>query len=127
MAGRALDDELLLGEARGLRIVRHGIVFGVDRDNRMTGAVGGAEAGRKARDAALDLEVALLQEVRHQLRRFELLHAELTEIEDVVAEQGDGAGIAIDIIEQESLLLGEIAVAHCLLRSPFPVYPNSRG
>src|SRR5262249_24331193 len=82
---------------------------GMDRDDRMAGAVACVEAGRKARDAALDLEARLLQQAGHQLGGLELLHAELAEIEDVVAEQRDRARIAIDGVEQERLLGREIS------------------
>src|SRR5258705_13523006 len=60
MAGRALDDEGLLRHAGRLGIVRTAVVFGVDRHYRLARPVGGAKAGREARDAALDLEAALL-------------------------------------------------------------------
>ena len=57
------------------------------------------------------LKPAFLQEAGHQLGGLELLHAELAEIEDVVAEQRDGARIAIDGVEQEGLLGREISAA----------------
>ena len=75
------------------------------------GAVGRAEAGREAGDAALDLEAALLQQVGHQPGGLELLHAELAEIEDVVAGERDRLGVAVDIVEDEALLGREVVAA----------------
>src|SRR5215813_771659 len=61
MAGCTFDNEALLGHTGGLRVVRATVVLGMDRDDRMAGAVACAEAGRKARDAALDFEPRLLE------------------------------------------------------------------
>src|SRR5262245_37202176 len=104
MAGRTFDDEALLGHAGRLRVVRAAVVFGVDRDHRIARTVARAEAGRKTGDAALDLEARLLQEAGHQPGGLELLHAELAEIEDVVAKERNRARVAVDNVEQERLL-----------------------
>jgi hypothetical protein len=48
MARRAVDDGFLLGEPGDLRIVRIGIVFGMDCDHRFAAAAGRAETADKA-------------------------------------------------------------------------------
>ena len=58
MTGRAFNDEFLFGYARRLGIVRTRIIFGVDRDHRMAGAVGGAEAGRKGPEKSVSKAVS---------------------------------------------------------------------
>jgi len=111
MARRALDDEPLLRHAGDLRVVRDRVIFGVDRDHRMSGAIASAEAGRESGNAALDLEAGGGERVLEQLGAFEFLHAELAEIEDAVAEERNRARVAVDIIEQEFLLRREVAFA----------------
>src|SRR5262249_10137289 len=87
------------------------VVLGVDRNHRMARPIGRAEAGRKARNAAFDREAGLFKEAGHQARSLDLLHAEFAEIEGAVAEQSNGARIAIDVVEQKRLLGREISAA----------------
>ena len=75
----------MLGHSRRLGISRRGIVFGMNRDHRMTRAVGRHERGGHSGNSPLHLEAAVLENLRHQLRGLELLHAELGEVVDVVA------------------------------------------
>jgi len=82
----------------------------MDRHNRRTAPVAGAEAGRETGYPALDREPALLQEVRHKFCGLELLHAELAEIKDAVAEKRDSSRIAVDVIEQEFLLRRDVGL-----------------
>jgi hypothetical protein len=103
MAGGALDDGHLLDDTRGLRIVRIGVVFGMDGDHRLAAPAGGAEAADEARNAAFDLEAGRFEQFAHQAGGFHLLHSQFSEIEDAVVEGGDGPGIAFEIVEAERL------------------------
>src|SRR4051812_27871970 len=74
----------------------------------MAGAIGRTKTGREAGDAALDFEAALFQELGHELRSFELLHAELGEVKDAVIERGNRLGVAIEILVTEHLLACDV-------------------
>jgi hypothetical protein len=115
MAWRALDDRGRFHGSGLLRIVRVGIVFGVQRHHRLARAVGRTETRREARDAALDLETALLQQPAHQLGGLELLHAELAEVEDAVIERRDRLGVAIDEFAGQFLLGSRVLGIHSAL------------
>src|SRR5205085_6781911 len=69
-------------------------------------------AGGAARNAALDLEAALLQQPAHQLGGLELLHAELAEVEDAVVEGRDRLGVAVDELVGQLLLGSGVACIH---------------
>ena len=56
----------------------------------------------------------------------ELLHAELAEIEDVVAGERDRLGVAVDVVEDEALL-GREVVAAAHVCSSLLVMPRSRA
>ena len=61
------------------------------------------EIGRHACAAKLHLESGRLQRLLQQPGAFELLHSELAEIEDGIADQCHLLGIAIDDLESELL------------------------
>jgi hypothetical protein len=71
----------------------------VNGEDGRAGTKAGAKTGRKACDASLDLKSGLLEQGRHQLRRLEFLHPQLAKIKDIIAEAGDGFGVAIEIVE----------------------------
>ena len=84
VAGRALDDGLVPGDAGLLRSLRDIVDVRTQRDHRLAFAPGGQPGGRNAGDAALDLEAFLLQNSGEILGGFEFLEAQLAEAEDAV-------------------------------------------
>ena len=112
VAGRALDDRVLCRHAGFLREHGQGVELAEKPDDRLPGAVTGDEAGRHAGQAALDRESGGLERVGQELRRPELLEAELGVFPDGVgdpAEYFDGLGTA-EPVEGELFLLGDLGL-----------------
>ncbi|MCK7518352.1 MAG: hypothetical protein MZV64_11800 [Ignavibacteriales bacterium] len=86
----------------------------------LPGAVGGDEAGRHAGQAPLDREAGGFERVGQELRRVELLEAELGVLPDGVrdaAELLDRLGLA-EPVEDGLLLLGDLALGLGRARRP---------
>ncbi len=103
VAGPARHQRLALIGARRLRAARQGIDLGDDRDLGMAGAVFGPETGRHAGAPELDPEACCRERVLEQPGALHLLHAELAEIEQRVADVGHLLGVAVDHFEGERL------------------------
>src|SRR5262249_12383670 len=61
-----------------------------------------------SRNAALNLKAGFFQHLAHQAGGLDLLHAELGEIEDAVAEHGDRLGVAVEVVDAQRLLAAHI-------------------
>src|SRR5439155_19586280 len=97
MAGRTIDDRLMLGDAGYLRIVGIGIVFRMNRDQWPARAVAGTNARRETGYPTLDPEAPLFKQSGHEFRRLDLLHPQFAEIKYAVVERRDRCGIAISL------------------------------
>ncbi len=115
MSRGAFHNRRRLRHACALRTGRRSVILGMQRNDRSTRAVGSHEPGRHARQVLLDLEAGFFQQTHHQFRCLELLHAELGEIKNIIAQRCDRLAVMLDGVECELLLL---AMTHeCKLRS----------
>ena len=105
VAGAAGDERLAREFHRGLRTARQRIDLADDGDGRMSGSPARPQIGRHAGGAELDREAGILEHALHQSGALELLHAELGEIVDRVADLGGRLRIAVDDVPGELLLL----------------------
>ena len=112
MAGRALDDADLFGNARLLAVVGIAVELGVQRDDRFTGPVSGQERCGKSRQPARHLETVFLEQPAHQGGAFVFLVPELAKIENAVTDEGNGIGVAIDAIKRHALRWAKVLVRH---------------
>jgi hypothetical protein len=94
--GCAIDQRLMVDRERRLRAAGQRVDLRDDHDLRPAGAPMGPDVGIHAGGAGLDGEADRLEHAFDELGALDLLHAELAEIVDGVADGGDLVGIAID-------------------------------
>jgi hypothetical protein len=84
VAGRALDDRVVVGDAWFLRGLGYAVYVGDEGDNRFPRAVRGDPRRRHTGDAAVYLEAILFEDAGYVLRRLVFLESELAEAEDLI-------------------------------------------
>ena len=103
VAGRPVDQRLVVDGERRLRAAGQRIDLRDDDDLRLAGAPMRPDVGIHPGGAGLDGEADRLEHAFDELRALDFLHAELAEIVDGVADVRDLVGIAIDRGEGERL------------------------
>ncbi len=96
---RARNDGVVIRHARLLRGLRNAVEIGAQRDHRLARAPRRHPRRRYSRDAVLDLEAILLQQIGQVLRRLELLEAELAEAEHRVDHHLHELRVAVDMLQ----------------------------
>ena len=118
---RALDDRIVIRDARLLRRLRNAVDVGAERDHRLARSVGRHPRRRNARLPARHLEAELL-ELRGQVpRRLDFLHAELAEAEDGVDHLLRELRHLVDALDGFFLLAVELRASSCAAESA-PLY-----
>src|SRR5678815_4713023 len=89
---RSLDVRLLVADAGLVPRLRDAVDVGAERDHRLARSPFRDERSGNPRDASLNLEAVLLEQAGQVFGRLDLLHAELTEGEDLVDHLLDRLG-----------------------------------
>jgi hypothetical protein len=98
VAGRALHQRLLVGD-RFVRYPGEGVELPHDAYRRPVRSVGGDEGGGHPGDAPLHLEAVLLEDVRHELPRLDLLEADLGPLPGLHVSVDDQLLVLLDPFE----------------------------
>ena len=115
VAGRALNERVLVADARLVAGLRDAVDVGAERDHRFAGAPSGDECGRNSGDAALDLEAVLLEDAGEVFRRLDFLHPELAVREDLIDHLLDHLRSRVDLLRGFGLERVELCRARVLV------------
>src|SRR5438132_660960 len=117
VAWRALDQRIVVRDARLLRRLRDAVDVGAERQDWLARPPACHPRGRNAGDPFLHGEAVLLQDPREVFRRFDLLEPELAEAEHLIDHLLRELARAVDLGSEILLVLIELRVRSRLRRS----------